>query len=172
MIRPPPRSQRTDTPLPYTTLCRSGAGILQLANGNTIPSNQSGTSSSSFSGVVQTGDGNAAGVTQNGTDDLSIVFQDGNLNTADVIQNAGDFSSVNQLGEGHSATVTQDGGATSEVAQSNEASGAPGNSATGSQDGSSFSSVAQLAQGNSAGRSQERRVGKEGVGTVRSRGSP
>src|SRR3546814_13889662 len=32
MIRPPPRSTRTDTPFPYTTLCRSGTGKTTLTN--------------------------------------------------------------------------------------------------------------------------------------------
>src|SRR3546814_9056623 len=30
MIRRPPRSTRTDTPFPYTTLCRSGRGIANV----------------------------------------------------------------------------------------------------------------------------------------------
>src|SRR3546814_14710327 len=99
MIRRPPRSTRTDTLFPYTTLFRTGGFLTGGAGGGTL------------------------GVQQNGAGTFTI-----------------------------DSTIVDNGGATSFV-----------KGGTG---------TVVLTGANSHTRSEERRVGKEGVSTCRSRWSP
>src|SRR3546814_6710763 len=53
MIRRPPRSTRTDTLFPYTTLCRSGAGFIENANQRiTISTDGQITTPKALAGIV------------------------------------------------------------------------------------------------------------------------
>src|SRR3546814_13764961 len=79
MIRRPPRSTRTDTPFPYTTLFRSqvhqayapGEGQSAIIDQETVP----GDGTENYAATHQRGNDLSADTTQNGGNNRGIVSQ-------------------------------------------------------------------------------------------------
>src|SRR3546814_14859920 len=83
MIRRPPRSTRTDTLFPYTTLFRSADGVAfncailtQTANDNQMSLVQDGSDNQAL--LTQNGDGNSMSAVQTGAGNRLAWTQSGN----------------------------------------------------------------------------------------------
>src|SRR3546814_15821172 len=86
MIRRPPRSTRTDTLFPYTTLCRSNIHQEGDHNAAEVTQDDNGVG---YVDARQTGDLNVANITQGGVGhNIVYLTQNGINNRANSVQSA------------------------------------------------------------------------------------